>query len=281
MNKMQFENGTLVSPAKVVIDGVEHEVTPAVYEGNTPFSAENINKMQDNMEEAIPEIVDDLITEDTTKALSAKQGKELAIMVDEISVAIYGTGDEKGLIDPNTTLENLILTQHANGPDGGTSFYYIRTIFYTGKAVENNRCQIAQGYGTNEYYTRYCRGDSWSAWKPVGHTEIITGEEVTTNEYLDGSRVFTKRIVVTTAITGGTRLTVPHEITDAGSVWIDLSNSYIQNRDDNTTLALPIVYYDNQSNSMQVTADLTNIYIDAGGGWNTRWRKVITLKYTK
>lgn len=53
MDKMQFENGTLVSPAKVVIDGVEHEVTPAVYKGNTPFSAENINQMQDNIERAI------------------------------------------------------------------------------------------------------------------------------------------------------------------------------------------------------------------------------------
>ena len=53
MDKMQFENGTLVSTAKVVIDGVEHEVIPAVYEGKTPFSAENINKMQDNIEKFI------------------------------------------------------------------------------------------------------------------------------------------------------------------------------------------------------------------------------------
>ena len=50
MEKMQFENGTLVTPAKVTIDGVDHTVTPAVYEGNTPFTAENINQMQDNIE---------------------------------------------------------------------------------------------------------------------------------------------------------------------------------------------------------------------------------------
>lgn len=137
MKKIEFENGVLVSPAKVVIDGVEHEVTPAVCEGKTPFSAENINKMQDNMEEAI----------------------------DEISVAIYGTGDEKGLIDPNTTLENLILTQNANGPDEGAHFYHIKTIFYEEKSTESNRCQIALGYNTNRLAYRYYSKETWSKWE--------------------------------------------------------------------------------------------------------------------
>ena len=50
MEKMQFENGTLVTPAKVTIDGVDYTVIPAVYEGDTPFTAENINQMQDNIE---------------------------------------------------------------------------------------------------------------------------------------------------------------------------------------------------------------------------------------
>lgn len=53
MNKIPFENGTLVTPAKVVIDGVEYEVIPAVYSGDTPLSKENLNKMQDNIENAI------------------------------------------------------------------------------------------------------------------------------------------------------------------------------------------------------------------------------------
>lgn len=58
MEKMQFKNGTLVTPAKVTIDGVEYTVTPAVYEGDTPFSAENINQMQDNIEKAIDEQIE-------------------------------------------------------------------------------------------------------------------------------------------------------------------------------------------------------------------------------
>ena len=46
MEKIKFEDGQLVRPAYVTIDNVEHEVTPAVFEGNTPLSSYNLNKMQ-------------------------------------------------------------------------------------------------------------------------------------------------------------------------------------------------------------------------------------------
>ena len=53
MNKILFENGTLVTPAKVVIDGVAYEVIPAIYSGDTPFNSENLIQMQNNIESAI------------------------------------------------------------------------------------------------------------------------------------------------------------------------------------------------------------------------------------
>lgn len=46
---MKFENGTLVKGAYVVIDGIEHEVHMPKYSGNTPCSAENLNKMQEDI----------------------------------------------------------------------------------------------------------------------------------------------------------------------------------------------------------------------------------------
>ncbi len=55
MEKINFEAGTQVSPAKVTIDNVEHEVTPSVWEGNTPLSPFVLNKMQSNIENAISE----------------------------------------------------------------------------------------------------------------------------------------------------------------------------------------------------------------------------------
>lgn len=71
-------------------------------------------------------------------------------------------------IDPNTTLEELILTE-TNTPEGG--FWYIRTVFYSNKTAEVNRTQIAYPYAyssniNNKIYMRvYVGGSGWSAWK--------------------------------------------------------------------------------------------------------------------
>lgn len=74
-------------------------------------------------------------------------------------VAIYsGTA-----IDPNTSLEELILTDHNNAPGGG--FYYIRTMFYQGKTESGNRSQVAVPYNsTGGIWYRYYYNGSWSAW---------------------------------------------------------------------------------------------------------------------
>ena len=53
MKKTNFKNGTLISKAKVTINGTIHEVEPEEYEGETPLSAEVLNEMQDNIEESI------------------------------------------------------------------------------------------------------------------------------------------------------------------------------------------------------------------------------------
>lgn len=53
MEKIPFENGTLVTSSKVIINEVEYEVRPAEYTGETPLNAGNLNQMQDNIEEAI------------------------------------------------------------------------------------------------------------------------------------------------------------------------------------------------------------------------------------
>ena len=50
MKKINFEVGTQISPAKVTIDNVDHKVTPAVWEGNTPLSPFVLNTLQDNIE---------------------------------------------------------------------------------------------------------------------------------------------------------------------------------------------------------------------------------------
>ena len=53
MNKIPFEDGTKTQEAYVAIDGENYQVTPATWTGTTPLKAQNLNKMQDNIEEAI------------------------------------------------------------------------------------------------------------------------------------------------------------------------------------------------------------------------------------
>ena len=55
MKKINFEDGTKVSNAKVTIDGVDYPVTPARYTGATPLSAYVMKKLQDNIETGINE----------------------------------------------------------------------------------------------------------------------------------------------------------------------------------------------------------------------------------
>lgn len=68
-------------------------------------------------------------------------------------------------IDPDTTLDELILT-NKNTPMGGSNFMYIRTMFYDQKSVNSNRAQEAFPYNTNgSVYHRYFYNGSWSSWR--------------------------------------------------------------------------------------------------------------------
>ena len=55
MEKITFEDGTLVTGAYVTINGVDYPVQMPVYSGSTPLSAETLNQLQENVEDAIKE----------------------------------------------------------------------------------------------------------------------------------------------------------------------------------------------------------------------------------
>ena len=58
MNKIPFVDGVKIANAYVTINGQNYEVHPAEYEGTVPFSAQNMNNMQTNIENAINEVDD-------------------------------------------------------------------------------------------------------------------------------------------------------------------------------------------------------------------------------
>lgn len=56
MAKFTWQDGTLVSKAKVEVGGTIYEVDPEEYSGATPLSASNLNAMQDGIYEDIEEV---------------------------------------------------------------------------------------------------------------------------------------------------------------------------------------------------------------------------------
>ena len=77
-------------------------------------------------------------------------------------LAMY-TGAGDNAIDPDTTLDELILT-NKNSPVSGKSVY-IRTVFHGGKSGTSDRAQIAIPYDEKMFvYRRYYKNSSWSQW---------------------------------------------------------------------------------------------------------------------
>ena len=77
-------------------------------------------------------------------------------------LAMY-TGAEDNAIDPDTTLDELILT-NKNSPVSGKSVY-IRTVFHGSKSDTSDRAQIAIPYDEKMFvYRRYYKNRSWSQW---------------------------------------------------------------------------------------------------------------------
>lgn len=72
-NTFNWQNGNLVSKAKVQINGQIYEVEPEEYSGNTALSAENLNSMQTIL---LSNIVNSLDSDDTDKAPSIKVVKD-------------------------------------------------------------------------------------------------------------------------------------------------------------------------------------------------------------
>lgn len=61
MNKIPFEDGQKTQEAYVTVNEQNYLVTPAVWQGDTPLSALNLNNMQKNIEDSVETYIYDLI----------------------------------------------------------------------------------------------------------------------------------------------------------------------------------------------------------------------------
>lgn len=124
-----------------------------------------------------------------------------------------------GSADPNTTVEELILTS-TNTPVEG-AFFYVKTMFYADKSETANRTQYAYPYSAamSTFY-RYYNNGTWSAWieQPVIIEQGTTGIW-TWNKYSNGTaecfgKINLAQVPVTAALGGWYRSEVLFEATE-------------------------------------------------------------------
>lgn len=96
LKRIGWENGTLVESAKVLSDGT---VQPAQYEGNTPLSAANLTKMEDNTEEFVNEQVGNLEELNTTNKSSA-----VGAINELLPIVLYETDKTFSAVADNTVI---------------------------------------------------------------------------------------------------------------------------------------------------------------------------------
>lgn len=83
-------------------------------------------------------------------------------------------------VDPDSVTTGLVLTNHANTPDSGTSYWYVSTEFYQSRSASVNRFQTAKQYNvSNSVYIRNYFSGAWTAWAQL--TSITPGATLSVN----------------------------------------------------------------------------------------------------
>ena len=101
MNILEFEDGQLISPGYVVIGEQQYQVVEAVYSGNTPVSAMNLNNMQKN-----------LITSKYSLEIDSDKTAEQEITIP----CYYKVGED--VLDVYLNGERLLKSSDDSGTDG-------------------------------------------------------------------------------------------------------------------------------------------------------------------
>lgn len=157
----------------------------------------------------------------------------------------FGTEIQNGLaayetdgIDPNTTLEHLILTNY-NTPN--INLMYVKTDFYNSKSTTSNRMQTAFPYKTNSIgeidrtcYFRYYYNGAWTKWTRMGENGIYSEAITLTNMMWSGCVSNSSKSIIFTITLG--RPIYAHKIEFSGTLVIRGVKGYI----DQATYSKPL-----------------------------------------
>ena len=109
-------------------------------------------------------------------------------------------------------------------------------------------------------------------------TSIVTGQEIATNEYIDGKRVYKRNISAIGENSSGTTLTLSNINFNFSEIWIDESNSFISNEIE--TLSINWYFAPEDYCRVWIGKNTKIIRYRTGGNLSGRTFNVM-LKYTK
>lgn len=93
--------------------------------------------------------------------------KAVALNAAYLATAVRGQTQGSTTQDPDTAVDPVILTNHANTPDGsGSLYWHITTTFYAAISATANRAQVAVSYqaAATQVWARSCYATVWTGW---------------------------------------------------------------------------------------------------------------------
>ncbi len=182
MKKKAFKNGTLKSKGYFMNGDVKQEVEEAVYEGETPLSAENLNDMQNNIEEEINSVSSNL-----TGLINGKLENYIVTTNDskfnDVKQIIGNDNyaDGKPYLITNTPINDQNFIQNGSR----------HTILGMQYAEQKYGQQISFSLEGVKYRSQF--NGTWKDWQCLTQN-IKTGTEYETGRIIDGKKEYGKRI---------------------------------------------------------------------------------------
>lgn len=151
---------------------------------------------------------------------------------------------------------------------------YLRFAF--DNTVDYSKIKLEDGTETKEIYVKNANG----VFEEFDNNKIYmsTNIECATNEYLDGKRVYKKRI--SCGAMSDTSLTVSHGITDFDTIYIDTGDSYCKNTS-GVILPLPFISRSGTEYCIELMLSSKGSNISIYSKNQTLSEAYVTIKYTK
>lgn len=187
-----------------------------------------------------------------------------------------GDNTWSGNIQYNAYDSDNYITRNTGGgqPHNNLQPYIVTNYIIKAKNTAVVKGDVIQEDGTASETNVY----SASAMDNRLKTNIVTGEEVATNEYLDGKRVYKRNISTIGENSSGTTLILSNINFDFSEIWIDESNSFISN--ENETLSINWYFTPEDYCRLWIGKNTKIIRYRTGGNLSGRTFNVM-LKYTK